>query len=479
MTAASTRPWRVVVIGGGISGLSAAWFLRQRPDPPEVIVIEAAERPGGKLRLGDLGGNAIDAGAESMLARRPEAANLARALGLGDRLESPTTTAAQLLVDGVLRPFPSGTVLGVPGDLKALAASGVLTRRGLLRVRADRVMPSAPQTADVAVGRYVTARLGLQVTERLVEPLLGGVYAGHADQLSLQATLPAIAQGRARGERLTAAAAAIRGATGGTADGSAPFVGLVGGLGVLPERLASTPGVEVRTRTTARQVTRGADGRFLVVCGPVPRPQTLDADAVVVAVPASAAARVLRDAAPSAAALLEVVEYASVAIIALGYRPSAVPARALRGSGHLAPPREGRPVKAATYASQKWAWLRAAVPDLMIVRASVGRQGEVADLQRDDAGLVQLAREDIADTLGITARPQVGSVFRWGGALPQYTVGHTSRARRLHQLVDEVPGLAVCGAAVDGVGIAACIASARVAADQVLQVRDTDATMAR
>lgn len=469
----------MVVIGGGISGLSAAWFLRQRPDPPDVIILEAAERPGGKLRLGDLGGHAVDAGAESMLARRPEAGNLARAVGLGDRLESPATTAAQVLVGGTLRPFPSGTVMGVPGDIRALAASGVLTRRGLLRVRAERGLPATGDHADVAVAKYVTARLGAEVTERLVEPLLAGVYAGHADQLSLQATMPAIAASRARGERLTTAAAAIRAAGGGTADGSAPFVGLAGGLGTLPERLASTPGIEVRTRTTAREVVRIADGRLRVVSGPVPHPQTLDADAVVLAVPASPAARLLRDVVPSAAALLDVVEYASVAIIVLGYRLSDVPASALRGSGHLVPPQEGRPVKAVTYAHRKWHWLREAVPDLAVVRASVGRHGEVAELQRDDAGLVQLACDDIGEVLGVTARPATGSVFRWGGALPQYTVGHTSRTRRLHDLVAEVPGLAVCGAAVDGVGIAACIASARVAVDQVLHTRGSDATMAR
>jgi oxygen-dependent protoporphyrinogen oxidase len=470
-------PRRVIVIGGGISGLCAAWFLRERPDPPQVTVLEAAAEVGGKLRAGDLGGHAVDAGAESMLARRPEAVDLARAVGLAAALEEPTTSAARVMVDGVLRDFPTGTVLGVPGDLRALAASRVLTWRGLARAQAERAVPVSPSDTDVAVGRYVTARLGHEVTDRLVEPLLGGVYAGHADQLSLQASMPAIAASRAQGERLTTAAARIRATAGGTADGTAPFVGLSGGLFTLVQRLAAAPGVDVRTRTIAREVTRRPDGSWQVVVGPVPAPERLVADAVVLAVPAGPAARLARSVSPAAAALLDVVDDASVGRVALGYRRADVPASALKGSGHLVPPREGRAIKAVTYSSNKWRWVSAALPDLVVVRMSVGRFGEADDLRRDDPDLVRLASEDAADVLALSARPVVGSVFRWGGALPQYTVGHVGRATRVHRMLAETPGLVIAGAALDGVGVPACIASARRAVDQVLQDVDRDATM--
>lgn len=470
-------PRRVVVIGGGISGLATAWFLRRLPDPPLVTVLEAGADVGGKLRAGDLGGHAVDAGAESMLARRPEAIDLVRAVGLGDALEQPATSAARIMVEGELLAFPSGTVLGVPGDLRALAASRVLTRRGLARVAAERALPASAASGDVAVGRYVTARLGHEVTDRLVEPLLGGVYAGHADELSLEAVLPAIAAARARGERLSAAAMRIRAAAGGTADGSAPFVGVAGGLFSLPGRLASTAGVEVRTGTVARAVAHERDGSWTVTVGPVPAPEQISADAVVLAVPARPAARLLREIVPRAAALLDVVDYASVAIVALGYRRADAARSDLSGSGHLVPPSEGRAVKAATYSSRKWRWMSTALPDLEVVRMSVGRYGEVDDLQRDDADLVRLASDDAADVLGLTARPVAASVFRWGGSLPQYTVGHVGRAARVHELLDEQPGLALAGAALDGVGIPACIASARRAADAVLQGLEPGATI--
>lgn len=476
-------PRHVVVVGGGITGLAAAWLLRRAPHPPSVTVLEAGSVVGGKLRRGELGGHPVDAGAESMLARRPEAVDLVTDVGLGSALEPPSTSAARVMVDGVLRPFPSGTVLGVPGDMRSLAASRVLTWRGLARVQAERALPAAPAHRDVSVGSYVTARMGRQVTERLVEPLLGGVYAGQAQRLSLEATMPTIAAARADGVALTAAAARLRSTSGGTADGSAPFVGLAGGLFTLPDqlvrRLVSSGEVEIRPRTIARELSRLPDGRWQVVVGPVPRPQALVADAVVLAVPAVAAARLLRGLVPTAAGLLDVVEYASIALVALGYRPRDVRPGSLPGSGHLVPPREGRVVKAATYSSGKWRWVRQAVPDLTVVRMSIGRFGESDHLHDDDAGLLRLASEDAADVLGLTAAPVAGSVFRWGGSLPQYTVGHVGRARRVHELVASQPGLALAGAALDGVGIPACIASARRAAEQVLQGLDHDATMSR
>lgn len=466
----------MVVVGGGITGLAAAWFLRQADDAPDVVVLEAGPLVGGKLQTGDLAGHAVESGAESMLARRREAVDLAVAVGLEEAIEAPVTSAARVLVDGELRDFPSGTVLGVPGDLQSLRASRVLTRRGLARVAAERALPQPARTDDIAVGRLVTQRLGREVTDRLVEPLLGGVYAGRAAELSLEATMPALAEARRSGERLTVAARRLRTTGGGTADGSAPFVGIAGGLAQLPQRLAAGS-AEVRTRMTVRALRRLADGSWQVTAGPVPRPETIDADAVVLAVPATPAARLLRDHAPVAAGLLDTVEYASVALVTLGYRTVDVPAGALRGSGHLVPPREGRVIKAATYSSRKWAWVGRQVGDLTVVRMSVGRYGEEADLQRDDADLVRLASEDAADVLGLHARPAAGAVFRWGGSLPQYRPGHVARVRRMRATLADVPGVVLAGAAVDGVGIPACIASARAAADEVLQVLQADATM--
>ena len=217
----------------------------------------------------------------------------------------------------------------------------------------------------------------------------------------------------------------------------------------------------------ARRVRTGKGWRLTV--GPTRAPEWLDADAVILAVPARPASRLLAavaDAAAAASALGE-IEYASMAIVTLAYRAGAFPARP-EGSGYLVPAVDGRPVKAVTFSTVKWPHLRAGEAGLEIVRCSVGRIGEEALLQRDDAELAGLAAADLAAATGVRGDPADVRVSRWGGALPQYTVGHVERVRRIRASVAGQPGLAVCGAVYDGVGIPACIASARLAADQVL-----------
>ena len=180
-----------VVVGGGVSGLAAAHRLARSGH--RVTVLEAASRPGGKLAVEKVAGVAADVGAEAVLARRPEALALIDELGLGDRVTHPGTVASQLYSRGRLRDFPEGHVMGVPADLGALARSGVLSPAGVLRAARDLVWPATPVGADVPVATYIGIRMGREVVDRLVEPLLGGVYAGRADQLSLDATLPQLA----------------------------------------------------------------------------------------------------------------------------------------------------------------------------------------------------------------------------------------------------------------------------------------------
>jgi oxygen-dependent protoporphyrinogen oxidase len=459
----------VVVVGAGISGLAAALSLRTRPDPPEVTLLEADAEIGGKLRVGDLDGMPVDAGAEALGTRRGDLVDLVAAAGLADDLVESRTSMARLELGDRLLPFPAGTLMGVPGDLPALAASGLLTRAALARVRVERVLSATAGAGDVSVGRYVTARMGRQVTDRLVEPWLSRRYAGCADTMSLAATMPVLAGARERGERAGDAVRRHLAHANGTAGDSAPVVGIRGGVGRLPPAvLAAASGATLHARTTVRSVTRTADGRWRVETGPVPRPWVLEADAVVVAVPARPAARMLRDAVPAAALLLDTVEYASVAVVLLGYARSQVATGSLVGSGHLVTPSQGSPVTAVTYAGQKWAWLARQRGDLEVLSLSVGRVDETEVLQRDDADLVALAADEVTDVLGVSARPVVGAVHRWGGALPQYTVGHVARAERVHAMVGALPGLALCGAALDGVEVTSCVTSGKRAAEQVL-----------
>lgn len=470
----------VVVVGAGISGLAAAHALATAAPPrgglaPRVTVLEATGQVGGKLRVSDVAGVPVDEGAEALLLRRPEAVAMAQAAGLGAELVPAATTAAAIWSRSAMRPLPRATVLGVPGDLRALATSGLLTARELARVPLDAWLPRTPMGADVAVGRYVAARLGRAVVDRVVEPLLGGVYAGRADELSLAATLPALVDHVRRERSLLAAARnaladrasdPVTAAADGLGSG-AVFGGLPGGVGRLPAALAAASGADVRMGAVVRDLVRTPHGWRLVVGGRG-RPEVLDADAVVLAVPAAPAARLLRSHAPAAAAELAGVRYASTGVVAVAFDARAFPVAPV-GSGFLVPPVESRAVKAVTFCSTKWGWYAEQAPGLVVLRASVGRLGEQAVLQRADAEVVELVLADLADILGVTDPPLDARVTRWGGGLPQYAVGHLSLVARVRAAVAALPGLAVAGAAYDGVGVPACVATGQRAAAQVLR----------
>lgn len=440
-----------MVVGGGLAGLVAARELAVLGR--EVLVLEAAASVGGKLRLADVAGVRVDVGAEAMLQRRPEGVELVTALGLP--VVHPAVTTSRVWSRGALHPLPR-SVMGVPADLSDLARSGVLSAEGLDRVRAEASLPVGRRLAegeDVSVGDLVAERLGDEAVDRLVEPLLGGVYAGHARLLSVRATVPQVAAWSGAGSLVAQAAASV-----GVADGRPVFAGVAGGMGLIPEALVAAGGFTTRVGATVRGLRRTTAG-FELVVGPTTTAEVVTADEVVLAVPAAPAARLLAGIAAAAAADLAAVESASMAVITLAFRAADLPD--LPGSGFLVPPIEALTIKAATFSFAKWEWVRAAGHGLLLLRTSVGRHREESALQVDDDALVTAALADLATATGLTARPVDTHVQRWGGALPQYNVGHLARVARIRSAVDGVPGLAVCGAAYDGVGVPAVIASAR------------------
>ena len=450
---------RLVVVGGGISGLAAAWFAADAGYA--VTVLEASPQVGGKLRVEQVGGVPVDVGAEALLTVRPEGVELLSALGLDEERISPLTTSAQVRAGGANHALPARTMFGIPSSAESVRGSGVLSDRAVAAIeREPSLEPLPPLDGDASVGRLVRARLGDEVADRLVEPLLGGVYAGRADDLSLRATMAPLAARLAEGGSLVEAAAAAAG-SGTRATSSAPiFTSLRGGLGRLPGALVGAGRFAVRTGVTVRSIGRTATG-FALDCGAVPVSERVEAEAVIVAAPAAKASRLLASLAPAAAAELAAVESASMAIVSFAF-PALGP---LPGSGLLVGTGERLATKAITLSSQKWP-LEA--DGLSLLRASVGRIGETQALQLDDAELIELVRRELRPLLGITAAPVDARVTRWGGGLPQYAVGHGDRVARVRAAVAAVPGLAVCGAAFDGVGIPACIGSARAAVDRVL-----------
>ena len=461
------EPTRVVVVGGGIAGLAAATAVRRERPDVEVVVLEASPEVGGKLRLAEVGGVTVDVGAEAMLNRRPEAVALARAVGLGDRVVHPATISANIWSRGRMHTMPR-SLLGVPVDKHDLADSGILSAQGVARAAMDAVLPETRiDDRDVSVGWLIEERFGREVLDRLVEPLLGGVYAGHAREISARAAAPQVVALLDRERSMMKAAASA--VAGSSASGDPVFAGLVGGVGQLAPALAA--GLDVRTGVTARDLVRSAEGGWHVVVGPAWAPELVRADAVVVATPASPTARLLAAVVPDAALELATIEYASMAVVTMAFPAARFPE--VTGSGFLVPPVDGRQVKAATYSFQKWDWVRESgrsVDDggLVVVRTSIGRHREEQQLQVSDEELVERSLADLGTAVGLTVRPVDQHVQRWGGGLPQYAVGHLDRVRRIRSAVAAVPGLAVCGAAYDGLGLPACIASAELAARQVL-----------
>lgn len=471
-SAPPTRPGpprtRVAVVGAGLTGLATGWLLR---DDLDVTVFEAAERVGGQIRTAELAGVPLDVGAEAFLARQPDAEALVREVGFGDDdLVAPATGTVHLWVRGRLRPLPEGTVLGAPTSVRALARSRVLRPSGLARAALEPVLPRRRLAGDRSVADLIGERFGREVVDTLVEPLLGGVYAGTTDRLSASATVPQVWNAARDHRSLTAGLAAHRARTAG--DTRPVFLTLRGGLGSLTSRLQDALGsrLQLGTRVTGlRHAVTGSepDPGWLVTTATGDEPPTTDRyDALVLAVPAAVAAGMLAEVDVEVARELAGIRAASVGVIALAYRPDDA-MRVPDGSGILVPRSEGRLVKAVTVSSRKWPHHRARA-GVFLLRASVGRIDDHRALDLDDATLADRVDAEVRWALRLQRPAQERLVIRWPDALPQYDVGHLARVDRIRYAVaDRLPGLQIGGASLDGVGLAARARDARRLAHEV------------
>jgi oxygen-dependent protoporphyrinogen oxidase len=440
---------RIAVVGGGITGLSAAWFLRDRAD---VTVYEADGRAGGKIRTDDFADRRVEAGPDAFLARVPHAIALARAAGLSDDLVAPATGKAYVFANGALRDLPTGTVLGAPTSLRQLTGSGLVSPLGVARAALDLVLPRSRAGADVGVGELVARRLGREVRDHLVDPLLGGIHTGPAQRLSATAVAPQILAG-ARADR--SLMRGLRSQLPAAPSTEPVFLTVRGGLSRLVDTLAAAVD-DLRLSRPIQTVAR--DGSRW-------RVDDEAFDAVIVTTPSYAAAPLLRAVAADAADALERIEYASIALTLISY-PADAFARPLDGSGFVVARDSGLHMTACSWASSKWAGIGGGD---VILRVSAGRWNEEAVLDRDDASLVELLHAEVERTMGTTSAPTHTRVVRWPRSFPQQTVGHLDRVQALETALNATaPGVVLAGAAYRGLGLPACVGQAEAAASRAL-----------
>ncbi len=482
MTGRDTNVPVIAVVGGGITGLAAAWEIIRRAPGATVHVLEADDRVGGKIRTGALGGRPMDLGPDAFVARRPEARALCAELGIDGALVAPGRRGAAVWARGQLRPLPAGLALGVPTRIGPLAASGICSVGGvgraavdLLKRAPDRV-PGRAATAGLPPDRSVgdiVGHLGPEVVERLADPLIGGIHAGSVHDLSAAAVFPPLlAAADARGSLMRALRRASPADAGAGTD-EPVFLGLVGGMEGLVTTLVAEltdAGVHLRTGTSVGSITSAGAGPFALTLAGAGSAGAgagiLEADAVVVAVPAPAAAAILTPLDGHLARLLSPISYASVALVTLRMATHDVDVPTA-GTGFLVPRGENRFITACTWMTAKWPHL--AAEGEQVLRASTGRFGDDRTENLDDQEIVARTLEDLRLTMGLRGEPLEAVVTRWPSSFPQYRVGHLQTVADVEAAASRCGALAVAGAALHGVGIPACIGSGRRAAITVLE----------
>ena len=470
-----TAPVRVAIVGGGITGLSAAYRLQalasEGDRSVEVTLIEAGGRLGGAVgteRTDD--GFVIEAGPDSMAAFKEEGLALCRELGLDEEIiQPPSDRTAYVLYDQRFHELPRGAMgfVPTPATMRHFLRSGLFSGRGKLRMGLEPLVPRNATDEDESLGAFVRRRLGTEALERLVEPLFGGIYAADADRLSLQATFPRFAQlEREHGGLIRGAMAQGRppsSSSGGRRP--SPFASLRSGLGTLIERLeARLDRTRIVKGQPVRSLDRDANDRYRLHLDD----ETIDADRVLLSTPAYVAADLMRALSPQATEGLMEIPYGSSAIVTLAYPESNV-AHPLDATGFLVPRTESRAITACTWSSAKWA--NRAPEGHALVRCFFGRAGagEGALAQSND-DLTETAMREMRELIGARGEPVLTRVHRWERAMPQYEVGHLDKLARIADALAQFPGLEIAGSGYRGVGLPDCIRQGHEAAERLLGV---------
>ena len=454
---------QVVVVGGGIAGLTALRQIRKQPGV-DAVLLEASSRLGGKIRTTNFLGRPVDEGADAFITRVPWGIELCTELGLDSFLISPATSTAYVLVDGVLRKLPGGLVLGVPTKLLPLLRSRIVSPLAAIRAGFDRFLPDDWPGDDESVGGLIRRRMGDQIAERLVDPLVGSINAGDTDHLAAALTTPQLETAARQSRSL------IMGLKEQARVSPKPqtpvFVGFENGMGQLVETLVnSVSEADTRTNTPVTAITRDTDN--LVVWT---QQASIKCDAVILATPAHQAAHLLASCQP-AADRLSSIEHASVALVTMGFKRSDI-SHSLDGSGMLIPRGEGLLTTAASWGSSKWPhW---ADEEHVILRVSAGRAGDTRALALDDNELVETLLTEVANILEIEGDLVEWRVSRWIDAFPQYAPGHDRLVAAIERdLRSDMSGLFLAGAGYKGIGIPACINQGNQSAEATLDYLKT------
>lgn len=457
-----TRRLPVVVVGGGIAGLAAAERVAELAGRESVFVLEEQPRAGGKIATERIDGFLIEGGPDCFLAARPDGVELCRRLGLGDRLRptDPRHRRSYVKRAGRLHELPAGFTGLVPSRLAPLLFTRLLSLGGRLRAGLEILVPPRRGAADESIARFARRRFGVEAYDWLIEPLLGGIFAGDGESLSLAATFPQLRDAeRSHGAILRLM---VRQRLGGRTNGGGPmgFVTPEGGMAELTAALEVRLVGRVRTGTAVTAVHRDGDAwRVGLATG-----ETVMGCAVILAAPAFAAAELLAETDPTLAGELRGIPFVSTATVSVALPRAAAPSLP-PGSGYVSPRAEGGSLVACTWTSHKFPGR--APEGAVLLRFFIGRAGREDVVHRDDGHLKALVRAELAGVLGVTAEPALWRIHRWPNGMPQYTVGHGERLARMDRCAAMLPGLALAGASYRGVGIPACIASGREAADRV------------
>ena len=469
----------VIVVGGGIAGLSAAYYASKLPGM-QVTLLESSDRWGGKITTDripfDEGQFIIEGGPDTFLATKTWGVALCKELGLGDRLHgtNPHKKNTYVLNRNRLLPLPDGLAMMIPTNVESILKSRLVSWFSKARMGFDFLLPPKTVNGDESLGMFVSRRLGREAYENLIEPLMSGIYAGDGDKLSLASTFPYLRDLELKYGSLARGALTMKQQSNGKSmQGSrSAFLTPTTGLAEIVERLVedlTSMSVDLRLNSTALKIT---DYRSLYQVE-LQTGDTLEANAIVLATPAFASGQLLASFDPSLASDLQSIPYVSTATVSLAYRQSDIP-RDLDGYGYVIPRREGRRALACTWTSTKFP--HRAPEGYALIRVFVGRAGQ--DIPWNENDLLAMAKEELDLTLGIKADPLVQRVFMWENAMPQYNLGHPEILTRIDAALENHPGLALAGNGYRGIGIPDCIHSGELAIKKISETRRVESSTA-